>query len=463
MQINGRMVRPNLTQAPEREPNRNLAKIDMMTREQITPPSSQSDEIDLFALMMTLWRRKGLIFGITLLFTLIAAGISLLITPTYRTESILKPVNPNELYALNDLGVYSVTSEGLFKRVEGELRSYSNQEQFFRQHQSYFAPIINNVDEERLEQVISRFANQNLKIKQPGKDETQEMLILEFTYPKGVIGPEALNQYVSDSIKNVKAEIPQVLTTRIDQEQRNLQNQLAVLLAGYNAKIDSEIANLTEKDQLKRLQLQDELKALKEALKKERENRIATLTEAIEIAERLGYRKPTSPSSESSREQSSSVIYAEINQEKMPLYFLGTEALKAERNTLLARESDDFTSTRITEIEQELRLLENNRKIELLKLREKPDLFLDEITTIKQKIAELNIAQLKIENQVLPHLATLDIVEVDEKAIAPLSPLKPNKKLITIIGFLLGGMLGIIIVLLQEAIGNYRARKINKA
>ena len=147
----------------------------------------------------------------------------------------------------------------------------------------------------------------------------------------------------------------------------------------------------------------------------------------------------------------------------MPLYFLGTEALKAERNTLLARESDDFTSTRITEIEQELRLLENNRKIELLKLREKPDLFLDEITTIKQKIAELNIAQLKIENQVLPHLATLDIVEVDEKAIAPLSPLKPNKKLITIIGFLLGGMLGIIIVLLQEAIGNYRARKTNNA
>lgn len=440
----------------------------MIDQEQITPPSSQRDEIDLFALLFTLWRRKGLILTITLITTLFALLISLLLPPTYRTESILKPVNPNALYALNNLGVYSVTSEGLFKRVEEELRSYNNQERFFLGHQSYFTPLIQGLDEARLEQMISHFTNRNLKIKQPGKEETQAMLILELTYPKGVAGPEALNQYIATTIDHVKAEIPQVLTTRINQEQRDLQNQLAILLSGYNAKIESEIAMLNEQDQLKRLQLQDELIALKEALKKARENRIAELDEAIEIATRLGYQKPTTPSAESSRAKRDSnspprILHAEINQQNLPLYFLGVEALQAERKALLERESDDFTSPRITEIEKELHLLTQNRQIELLQLREKPDLFLDEITTIKQKIAELNIAQLKIENQILPHLATLEIVAVDEKAIAPLAPIKPNKKLITLIGFLLGGILGVILVLLQESIRNRRAGKEAKA
>ncbi|PWD85369.1 LPS O-antigen chain length determinant protein WzzB [Ignatzschineria cameli] len=45
----------------------------------------------------------------------------------------------------------------------------------------------------------------------------------------------------------------------------------------------------------------------------------------------------------------------------------------------------------------------------------------------------------------------------------PETPTKPNKKLIVIIGFLLGGMLGVVIVLLREAIRNYRARKAAEA
>ncbi len=45
----------------------------------------------------------------------------------------------------------------------------------------------------------------------------------------------------------------------------------------------------------------------------------------------------------------------------------------------------------------------------------------------------------------------------------PEIPTKPNKKLIVIIGFLLGGMLGVIIVLLREAIRNYKIRKAAEA
>lgn len=427
------------------------------------PTPQHDDEIDLLELMMTLWNQKWIIAGFTALCTLIAIIVAFMITPVYKTDSVIKPVNPHALYTLNNLGIYSVSSEGLFSSVEKELHSYNNREQFFLDNEQFFESILADVPEERREQVINRFISQNFKVKYPDKDETQKMIIVEMSYPQGINGPRVVNQFVNAMIDKVKAEIPEIVNTRIEFQRKDLQNQLAVLLAGYEAKVEANIATLTEKDELKRLQLQDELTALKAALKKQRENRIETLNEAIKIAEQLGFVKPTSPSSESSRSKSGNVIHAEINQQQMPLYFLGTEALTAERDTLLKRESDDFTSGRITEIEKELRLLENNRKIQLLEARTQPDLFLDEITAIKQKIAELNIAEKKTIDLINSHLPTIEIVNIDERAITPLSPLKPNKKLIAIIGLLLGGMLGVIFVLFREAMRNYQRRAAGKA
>lgn len=432
-----------------------------MQTDNISPPQ-HDDEIDLLELMMTLWQQKWIIAGFTAVCTVIAIIAAFLITPIYKTDSVIKPVNPHALYTLNNLGIYSVSSEGLFSAVEKELHSYNNREQFFLNNEQLFESILADVPKEHEEQVLNRFISQNFKVKYPDKDETQKMITVEMTYPKGIDGPKVVNQFVNAMIEKVKVEIPEIVNTRIDFQRKDLQNQLAVLLAGYDAKVEANIATLMEKDELKRLQLQDELKALKAALKKQRENRIETLNEAIKIAAQLGFVKPTSPSSESSRANSNSaggnIIHAEINQQNMPLYFLGTEALTAERDTLLKRESDDFTSGRITEIEKELRLLENNRKIQLLEARTQPDLFLDEITSIKQKLAELNIAERKTLDLIESQLPKLEIVNIDERAITPLSPLKPNKKLIAIIGLLLGGMLGVIFVLFREALRNYKRR-----
>src|SRR5690606_24926840 len=113
---------------------------------------------------------------------------------------------------------------------------------------------------------------------------------------------------------------------------------------------DSEIARLREADELKRKRLEDELAALRQTLNTQRQNRIQQLDEAIKIAKALG--------SSGLRAEQGSVILTEVHNRQLPLYFMGTEALEAERNALLERTSDDFAEPRIAEIQRELQLLE---------------------------------------------------------------------------------------------------------
>lgn len=59
----------------------------------------------------------------------------------------------------------------------------------------------------------------------------------------------------------------------------------------------------------------------------------------------------------------------------------------------------------------------------------------------------------------LPKAEALQTYSVTQSASIPTAPVPTKKKLIIIIGFLLGGMLGVAIVLLREAIRNYKIRK----
>lgn len=143
-----------------------------------------------------------------------------------------------------------------------------------------------------------------------------------------------------------------------------LERRIAVAKAAYETWKDSEIARLREADELKRKRLEDELAALRQTLNTQRQNRIQQLDEAIKIAKALGITRPTTPSALGSsglRAEQGSVILTEVHNRQLPLYFMGTEALEAERNALLERTSDDFAEPRIAEIQRELQLLERNR------------------------------------------------------------------------------------------------------
>ncbi|MBS7818539.1 Wzz/FepE/Etk N-terminal domain-containing protein [Wohlfahrtiimonas chitiniclastica] len=412
-------------------------------------PEQNNDEIDLFELVATLWRGKWLIVGVTVVCTVVAIIASLMMTPVYKVKSVLKPVNSDKIFAINDTGVYSTTPEALFSDVEQEVYSYQGRENYLLDNQNLLQPLLENTTLS-VDQVIAKFDADNFKITPSKKDDPIRSITIELTYPKGIDGVQIVNGFVKKVSSAVKEEIPHIIQNRIDQKKQELKDQITALRASYKLDIDSQIAVLNEQDKLRTAMLKDELSALRLELKLKRENRIAQLNEAISIATKLNYIKPTSLSAASDKKGSAeingNVILTEVNNQTLPLYFMGTEALTAERNALLSRTNDDFTNPRIAEIEKELVLLQNNRKVELLKLRENHDLFLADITLIEKQIAKLNTID--------PNITRFSVVSIDEKAQTPLKASKPNKALITIIGFLLGGMLGCMIVLIRQAVRN---------
>jgi LPS O-antigen subunit length determinant protein (WzzB/FepE family) len=267
---------------------------------------------------------------------------------------------------------------------------------------------------------------------------------LELQYPADVDGVAILNGFVDYAIAAERSQVGADLKVIVNNRLNELKGKIDAARANYDTDKESKIAKLLEDDRLKRAQLQDELSALRLQMKMERNNRLAELSEAIAIAKSMGIKTPTTPSSmaDASRGGSSQVMRTEVNNQKIPLYFLGTEALEAERVALQQRTSDDFTNPRVAEIGKELQLLEVNREVEVLRKRGNEDIFLQDVEPLRAEVARLR--NLNID------MSSLKLVTVDRRAQEPLAPIKPKKALVIALSLVAGLVLGLFVALVRH-------------
>lgn len=407
---------------------------------------SSVDEIDLFALIQAIWKQKAIIIATTVVSGLVALGYAYLVTPEYQVTSVLRPAAINELDALNRSGVYTLPPNEALVKVGASLESYDSRLGFFRDNQELFSQF--KRPGRTLEQSFEEFNRDSLRLMQPDPkkaDSLTSFISLELNYPKGVDGVQILNGFVDYAINAEREQIAADLKVIVNNRLTELQGKINAARSSYENDKEARIAALEESDNLKRAQLQDELKALRQQLKVRRTDRMAQLTEAIAIAKSLGIQKPTTPSSlaDSARSGDTSVMRTEINNQQIPLYFMGVEALEAERAALQQRKTDDFTESRIAQIAKELQLLQSNRQVEVLKQRQNEDVFLKGVEPLRAEVVRLgNLSNLDI--------STLKLVSVDRKALEPISPIKPRKAIILLLGLVLGGLLGVLIALVRH-------------
>jgi len=404
-----------------------------------------NDEIDLVQLVNALWQQKTLIIAVTALAGLIGLVYAVLAPRYYSVQSVLRPAAIKDLDELNHLGIYKLSPKQALNKVGAALDSYENRLGFFRDNQELFADLAQ--PGRSLEQTFEAFNDEAFKLLQPdakNPEGTTPFVGIQLTYPESIGGVQVVNGFVQYSLNNVRQQIAADLDTLIANRLSQLEAQMAAARASYEASKEIKIAKLSEEDALKRAQLNDELAALRQQLKTRRDNRINQLNEAIRIATSLGITKPTTPSSLGAAQVTSqgSVIRTEVNNQQIPLYFMGSEALEAERKALSARRSDDFTEPRIAEIARELKLLEHNRQIEVLNSRENEDLFLSNLAGWREEAARLRALKLDTDS--------LKLVSIDQSAVEPSRPIKPKKALIVALALVLGGMLGLFIALVRN-------------
>jgi chain length determinant protein (polysaccharide antigen chain regulator) len=404
-----------------------------------TPPFHSSSQVDLVALFQSVWRQKKLIICVTAVTVFVAATYAFLATPEYQVSSVLRPAAINELDALNRSEVYKLPPGEALIKVGAALESYETRLSFFRANQQLFK----NFERpgRTLEQSFEEFNRNSINLILPDSkkaDSLSAYIKLEMNYPRGVDGVTILNSFVAYAIDSERQQIAADLDVIVKNRLNELSGKWTAARSNYELDKEAKIASLHEGDTLKRSQLQDELKALRAQLKTLRQDRIAQLNEAISIARSLGIKKPSTPSSlgDTDRLGANSVMKTEVNSQQLPLYFMGVDALEAERTALSQRRSDDFTEMRIAQIAKELQLLQNNRQVEVLNLREKEDLFLNGVEPLRAEIARLR--NLNID------MSRLKLVSIDRQALEPLRPVKPRKALILIAGSIIGVMLGVL-------------------
>ena len=419
------------------------------------PSGSSSDEIDLFALFQAIWQQKKVIIATTIVSGMIALGYAYYAAPEYQVTSILRPAAINELDALNRSGVYTLPPSEALLKVGASLESYDSRLGFFRENQELFRQF--ERPGRTLEQSFEEFNRDSLKLVLPDPkkaDALSAFIGLELNYPKGVDGVQILNGFVDYAINAEREQIAADLKVIVNNRLTELKGKIDAARSSYENDKAARIATLQEADNLKRAQLQDELKALRQQLKVARSDRMAQLSEAIGIAKTLGIQKPTTPSAlgDSVRSGDTSVMRTEINNQQIPLYFMGVEALEAERAALQQRKTDDFTEGRIAQIARELQLLQSNREVEVLKQRQNEDVFLSGVEPLRAEVVRLgNLNNLDFTN--------LKLVSIDRKALEPMAPVKPKKSLIVVMGLLLGGMFGVFIVLMRYLVKSHRLQQ----
>ncbi|WP_338480161.1 Wzz/FepE/Etk N-terminal domain-containing protein [Pseudomonas trivialis] len=415
------------------------------------PPSQATHEFNVVDIVSALCNQKKLIAATIMIGASVGFGYGMLVTPEYRVSSVLRPAALNELDALNRTEVYVLPPREALKRLGSSLESYETRLEFFRSHQNLFEPFVK--PGRTLEQSFEEFNLNSVSVTSPELDKADSLndyIKLEMNYPADMDGVSILNGLVDFAIQKERRQIGADINVIVNNRLSELQGKFAASRASYQSEKEVKVASLVESDNLKQAQLSDELRALRVQLKAERSNRVAQLNEAISIALKLGIKKPSSPSSltEPVSNGSANVMRTEINNQQIPLYFMGVDALEAERRALLTRKSDDFVSSRISQIAKEQQLLKSNREIEVLAGRENEDVFLSGVQPLRAEISRLR--------NINTDMSQLKLVTVDKKALEPLSPIRPQKALNIILGAMMGGLLGIIIAL---ALKRNRTRK----
>ncbi|WP_414156934.1 Wzz/FepE/Etk N-terminal domain-containing protein [Pseudomonas sp. BNK-15] len=404
-----------------------------------------SGEIDLFRVARTIWRRRIFIVALAGACGLIGAVAAFTITPVYETSTTLRPVALNQLDALNRSKIYSLPPADALKRVGATLESYNARLDFFRSKPD----LINAFQDEgeTVEQAFENFNTGALSVAQSDLKKTDllsDFISLKMRYEKGVNGPSILNDFVDYAIELERVQLSKDMQVILANRLSEIDAQLSSAMKQYQAGNEGRIARLEENDAIKRAQLNDELRALRVQLKLRREARLAELEEAISVARSLGLKKPSTPSLMADEGVvSGSVIRTEVNGRQVPLYFMGTEVLDAERAALRKRASDDFVEPRIGQIRKELIMLSTNRKVQAIKARANEEAFLEGIDALRAERARLQAIDTQLQG--------LHLVNVDQRAVASAKPIKPRKAVIVLMALVGGLLLGIVIAILRGA------------
>jgi LPS O-antigen subunit length determinant protein (WzzB/FepE family) len=413
-------------------------------------PNYNDDEIDLFELFETIWKEKVTVFLVTVLFAVGGAGYAFLSKPVYEAEIILESPQANELSPLDTISFASI--KGLFsvENLVNKLESTTFKNSFIESNLEKLEGFDALSVEER-----TRSFNDMYTVERLGSEK--EPSLYPFKVATNSSDPTSaewlLNNLVADATLDIVNDAKTQYIDLKEQKIEQLSLQKSLLEEELKALRFDEIKRIEESDDLKLAELNDQLKVKVEQYYRKLDDQIRSLEEALAISEALGIEDPVALDrlSRKSSEQPNSQVAVEVVSDRGsdPLYLRGSRLLGAELAQLKSRPVDYIPSAEIRDLQAQIALLENNRKVEALEARQSDEAFSDKLQTIRAQLVQLGI-------ETFPNSLTVDMT--NGVAVANPAPIKPKRMLIVALSIVLGGMLGLVIALIRGAARKRKAK-----
>lgn len=351
-----------------------------------TPEVAYSDEIDLFELVQSLWKQKLLISLVTVAVTALAAGYAFLSAPVYESKASILPPRSADIAGYNlgrsEAELPEFTVKKVYSIFTQNLRSDGLRREFFEQ--VYLPAETASQGAKAKDQLWERF-NKRLNVSNPDVKNSPERFAVTVQSADANRAAEWANMYVERVANKTRQDMADTVATEISTRVRSTQSRIAVL---------------------------------RESARKLREDRIARLSEALKVADKVGLQAPQVKASRTSSD-------GELEQfvDGNLMYMRGAKAIRAELDVLQNRKNDDPFIAGLRELENQLDFL------------------------AKVSVSPAGVA----------------VFTLDSAAEVPETPIKPKKALILALGVVLGGMLGVFVALIRGSLLNRKQRAAGRA
>ena len=410
----------------------------------------QNNTIDLLKLISDLYNKRWFILSLTALFTLLAIGRAFILTPKYEVKTVLTQPNADQIQVLHLNTDSKLTGSDIFKKYVKTLSSKGNYISFLEQSGALDKSMTNfqtSSDYDRKKQLNKLLLNYNVAIiyhtkldpKDAYNDNSLEAELITRSSKLDLDASENLAyiEYTNQKVLADVAKIKQSITHRKIEQLKKImnQNESKVSLERHN-----EIKRLINQQSLSIDELNNKIDALNKRDLRDRELRLQELTNALKIAESLGITSYDTP-----QQVNNHGLIIDVNQNTKDLYLRGTKYLKNEIAIIKEKKHTLNYEKQLSELQEQLYIAQNDKKIIALNNRtdDKPY-----IKGIEEKQTQLSHLQSLSFN-----IANIKLYKIEGAPIVETSPIKPNKKLIIMLGFILGFIFSTSYIMMQNVIG----------
>jgi len=407
------------------------------------------DEINLGELLRNISKEWKTILLVVLIGVILSIACAYYLTRSYMVEAIIRLPNVNEMGDLGDQKLVEISPDIALAKFVDQLTLPSTQVDVF-ESSSLFDAISedpNLVASQTFSGIRKKLTISRVKHKYYELGKTEKTPFKEVSLSLVSAKPELAADYIQQLMTRAHEYALIDLTNDISATRSNriqeINEQLESLTAAADASRKAEIIRLEEKNRelIAGLKMQIELKI--NQAKKNRENQIIRVEEALNTAQSLEIVNPvTWDDLRTKREISQITNEFGGTDNSAPFYFQGTRILSAELNRLKSRQDDRPFVQDLPDIQKQISELENDPKIAALKAREDDTIYIERFDELQQELSKLVQTPVKLEK------AQLAIIS--QEAVVSPSPTR-NAYVIFLVGVTISIMFGLFLALVKSA------------